>query len=201
MSRAAGGPGLSRRPIAALTPTRPADSAQGPGGSPDASAWWKPHAHLDKTFTIERCRPAQAGCWRQSTPCTSDRHYSTRADIQHRASAALAPGGSEMATHLRSHVDGLPPTRRTPGRRSPIPVASLLGAGGAGPAALCFASRRKRRLSPDARQQRGALPAGRLHPLLQPGRRRHGKSAVHAACWDLDLILHIDEELSEVSQG
>ncbi len=57
--------------IAALTPTdQPTPGLWDLAGALTLPGLVEPHAHLDKTFTIERCRPAQAGCWRQSTPCT-----------------------------------------------------------------------------------------------------------------------------------
>lgn len=54
--------GLSRRPDCRTDPNRPADSRPvGPAGALTLPGPVEPHAHLDKTFTIERCRPAQAG--------------------------------------------------------------------------------------------------------------------------------------------
>lgn len=57
---------------------------------PDAPRLVEPHAHLDKTFTIERCRPAQAGLLAAIHAMHEDRQHWTGADIQRRASAALA---------------------------------------------------------------------------------------------------------------
>ncbi|KTG50957.1 cytosine deaminase, partial [Klebsiella pneumoniae] len=65
----------------------------------------EPHAHLDKTFTIERCRPTQAGLLAAIHAMHEDRRHWTRADIQRRASAALARAAANGVTHLRSHVD------------------------------------------------------------------------------------------------
>ena len=48
--------------IAALTPTdQPTPSLWDLAGALTLPGLVEPHAHLDKTFTIERCRPAQAG--------------------------------------------------------------------------------------------------------------------------------------------
>lgn len=56
--------------IAALTPTdQPTPGLWDLAGALTLPGLVEPHAHLDKTFTIERCRPAQAGCCRRSTPC------------------------------------------------------------------------------------------------------------------------------------
>ena len=48
--------------IAALTPTdQPTPGLWDLAGALTLPGLVEPHAHLDKTFTIERCRPAQAG--------------------------------------------------------------------------------------------------------------------------------------------
>lgn len=53
--------------IAALTPTdQPTPGLWDLAGALTLPGLVEPHAHLDKTFTIER-RP---GCWRRSTLCT-----------------------------------------------------------------------------------------------------------------------------------
>ncbi|MCU6628299.1 cytosine deaminase, partial [Klebsiella pneumoniae] len=48
--------------IAALTPTdQPTPGLWDLAGALTLPGLVEPHAHLDKTFTIERCRPTQAG--------------------------------------------------------------------------------------------------------------------------------------------
>ncbi|HBU0492835.1 TPA: cytosine deaminase, partial [Klebsiella pneumoniae] len=77
--------------IAALTPTdQPTPGLWDLAGALTLPGLVEPHAHLDKTFTIERCRPAQAGLLAAIHAMHEDRRHWTRADIQRRASAALA---------------------------------------------------------------------------------------------------------------
>ncbi len=166
--------------IAALTPTdQPTPGLWDLAGALTLPGLVEPHAHLDKTFTIERCRPTQAGLLAAIHAMHEDRRHWTRADIQRRASAALARAAANGVTHLRSHVDWF--TADAPDAWQEIArldTGGITGAGGAGPAAPVSGSGGSRGHCPRGRQQRRALPAGRLHPLLQLGRRRHGKSAV-----------------------
>ncbi|CAM7543463.1 Putative cytosine deaminase [Klebsiella variicola subsp. variicola] len=92
--------------IAALTPTdQPTPGLWDLAGALTLPGLVEPHAHLDKTFTIERCRPAQAGLLAAIHAMHEDRQHWTRADIQRRASAALARAAANGVTHLRSHID------------------------------------------------------------------------------------------------
>jgi cytosine deaminase len=92
--------------IAALTPTdQPTPGLWDLAGALTLPGLVEPHAHLDKTFTIERCRPAQAGLLPAIHAMHEDRRHWTRADIQRRASAALARAAANGVTHLRSHID------------------------------------------------------------------------------------------------
>lgn len=97
---------------------------------------------------------------------------------------------------------GLPPTRRTPGRRSPasIPSASP-GAGGAGPAALFREPAQAEAIARTvANSGERCLLGGFIHSSNWDATAMENLLC-SAARWDLDLDLHIDEELSEVSQG
>ncbi|MGW8167718.1 cytosine deaminase, partial [Klebsiella pneumoniae] len=92
--------------IAALTPTdQPTPGLWDLAGALTLPGLVEPHAHLDKTFTIERCRPAQAGLLPAIHAMHEDRRHWSRADIQRRASTALARAAANGVTHLRSHVD------------------------------------------------------------------------------------------------
>ncbi|VTO24045.1 putative cytosine deaminase [Klebsiella variicola] len=92
--------------IAAVTPSvEPAPGLWDLAGALTLPGLVEPHAHLDKTFTIERCRPAQAGLLAAIHAMHEDRQHWTRADIQRRASAALARAAANGVTHLRSHID------------------------------------------------------------------------------------------------
>ena len=166
--------------IATLTPTdQPTPGLWDLAGALTLPGPVEPHAHLDKTFTIERCRPAQAGLLPAIHAMHEDRRHWSVADIQRRASTALARAAANGVTHLRSHVDWF--TADAPDARQEIARLDTVGltrAGGAGPAAPVSRAGASGGHRPDGRQQRRALPAGRLHPLLQLGRHRHGKSAV-----------------------
>lgn len=92
--------------IAALTPTdQPTPGLWDLAGALTLPGLVEPHAHLDKTFTIERCRPAQAGLLPAIHAMHEDRRHWSRADIQRRASTALARAAANGVTHLRSHID------------------------------------------------------------------------------------------------
>lgn len=111
--------------IAALTPTdQPTPGLWDLAGALTLPGLVEPHAHLDKTFTIERCRPAQAGLLAAIHAMHEDRQHWTRADIQRRASAALARAAANGVTYCVAISTGLPPTHRTPGRRSPASIPS-----------------------------------------------------------------------------
>ena len=57
--------------IATLTPTdQPTPGLWDLAGALTLPGLVEPHAHLDKTFTIERCRPAQAGLLITAWPLT-----------------------------------------------------------------------------------------------------------------------------------
>lgn len=64
--------------IAALTPTDQPTSGLWDWREPDAPGTVEPHAHLDKTFTIERCRPTQAGLLAAIHAMHEDRRHWTR---------------------------------------------------------------------------------------------------------------------------
>ena len=161
--------------IATLTPTdQPTPGLWDLAGALTLPGLVEPHAHLDKPFTIERCRPAQAGLLAAIHAMHKDRRHWTRADIQRRASAALARAAANGVTHLRSHVDWFTAD------------------------------------APDAWQEIARLDTGGITlervalvplPLFQDPADAMANLLDSAARWELDLDLHIDEELSEVSQG
>ncbi len=167
--------------IAALTPTdQPTPGLWDLAGALTLPGLVEPHAHLDKTFTIERCRPAQAGLLPAIHAMHEDRRHWSRADIQRRASTALARAAANGVTHLRSHVDWF--TADAPDAWQEIARLDTVGLTlervALVPLPLFREPAQAGGHRPDGRQQRRALPAGRLHPLLQLGRHRHGKSAV-----------------------
>ncbi len=163
----------------------------------------EPHAHLDKTFTIERCRPAQAGLLAAIHAMHEDRRHWTGADIQRRASAALARAAANGVTHLRSHVDWF--TADAPDAWQEIARLDTVGI-----------TLERVALIPLPLFRELAQAEAIARTVANSGERCLLGGFIHssnwdaaamenllcsAARWDLDLDLHIDEELSEVSQG
>lgn len=90
--------GLSRQPDRRTDPNRPADSRPvGPGGALTLPGLVEPHAHLDKTFTIERCRPAQAGLLPAIHAMHEDRRHWSRWRIFNAERPPRWPGRQRMA--------------------------------------------------------------------------------------------------------
>ncbi len=159
---------------------------------------WTRHSLLNAA--VQR-RP---GCCRRSTPCMRIADTGPVADIQRRASTALARAAANGVTHLRSHVDWFtadapdasagdrPPRYRRPHPRS----------GWRWSRCPCFASRRKREAIARTVANSGerCLLGGFIHSSNWDATAMENL-LYSAARWDLDLDLHIDEELSEVSQG
>ncbi len=131
-----------------------------------------------------------------------DRRHWTEADIQRRASAALARAAANGVTHLRSHIDWF--TADAPDARQEI---ARLDTGGITTERVALVPLPLFRDPADAEAiartvaNSGSAACWGLHSLLQLGRRGHGKPAAQRGRWELDLDLHIDEELSKVSQG
>ncbi|HBT4830005.1 TPA: cytosine deaminase, partial [Klebsiella quasipneumoniae subsp. similipneumoniae] len=190
--------------IAALTPTdQPAPGLWDLAGALTLPGLVEPHAHLDKTFTIERCRPAQAGLLPAIHAMHEDRRHWTGADIQRRASAALARAAANGVTHLRSHIDWF--TTDAPDAWQEI---ARLDTGGI--------TLERVALVPLPLFQDPADAEAIARAVANSGERCLLGGFIHSSNWDaaamanllhsaarwkLDLDLHIDEELSEVSQG
>lgn len=190
--------------IAALTPTdQPTPGLWDLAGALTLPGLVEPHAHLDKTFTIERCRPAQAGLLAAIHAMHEDRRHWTRADIQRRASAALARAAANGVTHLRSHIDWfnadapdawqeivrLDTGGITLERVALVPLPLFQDPVEAEAIARAVANSGER-----------CLLGGFIHSSNWDAAAMENLLC-SAARWDLDLDLHIDEELSEVSQG
>ena len=190
--------------IAAVTPSvEPAPGLWDLAGALTLPGLVEPHAHLDKTFTIERCRPAQAGLLAAIHAMHEDRQHWTRADIQRRASAALARAVANGVTHLRSHIDWftadapdawqeiarLDTVGITLERVALVPLTLFRDPADAGAIARTVAT-----------SGEGCLLGGFIHSSNWDAAAM-ANLLDSAARWDLDLDLHIDEELSEVSQG
>ncbi|HCB3386847.1 TPA: cytosine deaminase, partial [Klebsiella pneumoniae] len=132
-----------------------------------------------------------------------DRRHWTRADIQRRASAALARAAANGVTHLRSHVDWF--TADAPDAWQEIARLDTVGI-----------TLERVALVPLPLFREPAQAEAIARTVANSGERCLLGGFIHssnwdaaamenllcsAARWDLDLDLHIDEELSEVSQG
>ncbi len=193
---------LSRWTDCRIDPDRPADSRPvGLAGALTLPGPVEPHAHLDKTFTIERCRPAQAGCWRRSTLCTriastGPGGYSTSGV---RCAGRAAANG---VTHLRSHIDWF--TADAPDARQEIARLDTVGITERVALVPLTLFRDPAQAEAIARtvatSGEGCLLGGFIHSSNWDAAAM-ANLLDSAARWELDLDLHIDEELSEVSQG
>jgi len=67
------------------------------------------HVHLDKTFTIHRCRPAEPGLFAAIEAIHADALHWTVADLRTRISLALAEAAQHGIRAMRSHVDWVEP--------------------------------------------------------------------------------------------
>ncbi len=163
----------------------------------------EPHAHLDKTFTIERCRPAQAGLLAAIHAMHEDRRHWTRGGYSTSGVRRAGPGGSEWRDPFaqpcrlvyrrragRLAGDRPPRYRRHhPERVALIPLPLFRELAQAEAIARTVANSGER-----------CLLGGFIHSSNWDAAAMENLLC-SAARWDLDLDLHIDEELSEVSQG
>ena len=89
--------------IAAITPMA------GPARSVILPLPVDPHVHLDKTFTIQRCRAEKPGLFGAIEAMARDVPDWTAGDIASRAGIALAEAHGNGIRALRSHVDWVQP--------------------------------------------------------------------------------------------
>lgn len=163
----------------------------------------EPHAHLDKTFTLTRSRPAAPGLLAAIDALHQDRQYWTAEDIHQRASRGLAWAAAHGVTHLRTHIDwftAAPPAAwwemdnlQRPGitleRVALAPLGLFADADTANAIAQAV-----------AQNGEGSLLGGFIHSSnWDPLAMSHLLNS--AERWRLDLDLHIDEELSPVAHG
>jgi cytosine/creatinine deaminase len=161
----------------------------------------EPHAHLDKTFTVQRSPALQPGLLAAITAMHQDRAHWSADDLRQRARQALNWAVEAGVGLLRTHIDWfsaeaplawqivgeLQHPLCTIERVALAPVTFFADAGQAEHIAAQVAAS-------------GALLGGFIHSsnwdaqafthLLQAAER-----------WQLDIDLHIDEELSHEAQG
>lgn len=90
---------LAEGRIAAITPV------PGPAKAVVLSLPVDPHVHLDKTFTIGRCRATKPGLFGAIEAMAADIPGWTEADLRQRAGQALDEAFANGLVALRSHVD------------------------------------------------------------------------------------------------
>lgn len=190
--------------IASLTPASSAQVALWDlNGALVLPALVEPHAHLDKTFTLTRSRPAAPGLLAAIEALHQDRQHWTPQDIHQRAAKGLAWAAANGVSHLRTHIDWFattPPDAwlemdrlQQPGmtveRVALAPLSLFSTAENADAIAQAVAQSGKHSLLG------GFIHSSNWDPVAM-------SNLLHSAArWQLDLDLHIDEELSPLSNG
>ena len=190
--------------ISALMPSRPRqDDLWNLHGALALPGLGEPHAHLDKTFTIGRSRPSKPGLLAAIETMHQDRQHWSAADLHQRAKQALAWAAANGVTHLRTHIDWfdiIPPLAWfelanivQPGvtleRVALVPLSFFADAEAADRIARTVAQSGKHSLLG------GFIHSSNWDPAAMT-------NLMHSASrWQLDLDLHIDEELTSVAHG
>lgn len=165
------------------------------------------HTHLDKAFTLPRMKQVQPGLLGAIDAMLNDRVHWTPADVRERAARGLQWAWECGTTHLRTHVDWWEPDA-TP---MAWPVMAELAQEWAGRVRLEQVSLIKLPLFEDADQAMRlatqvkatgphALLGGFVHSTnWSEAALRHLMLAAQAC--ELDVDLHVDEELNAASVG
>ncbi|WP_037431282.1 amidohydrolase family protein [Serratia plymuthica] len=190
--------------IASVTPCQPGQDdlwdAQGALALPGLA---EPHAHLDKTFTIGRSRPSKPGLLAAIETMHQDRRHWTTADLHQRARQGMAWAAANGVTRLRTHIDWFdvtPPLAWTELANITQPGISLERVALAPLSFFADAEAADRIARTVALSGNHCLLGGFIHssnwdPAAMTNLMRS------ASRWQLNLDLHIDEELSPVAQG
>jgi len=162
----------------------------------------EPHAHLDKTFTVQRSPAQRPGLLAAIEAMHQDRASWTSEDIHLRASQALQWAVEAGVGLLRTHIDWFttdaPPAWQVVGELlhplCAIERVALV------PLPLFAHAKDAEEIARQVAGSSGALLGGFIHSsnwdsqaflqLMQAAER-----------WQLDIDLHIDEELTEGAQG
>jgi len=195
--------------VAALTPAsgEVPDGAWALDGAPVLPGLVDAHTHLDKTFTLERIGPVQPGLLAAIDAMMGDRVGWTDDDVRERAGKALQWACEAGVVRLRTHCDWWEPDA--------VPrawgVLRELAADWAGRVEVDRAALIPLHLYADAEQARalartvaaggpGARLGGFVHTSnWNPAALRHLLEAAQSQ--DLDVDLHIDEELDPRATG
>ena len=69
----------------------------------------EPHVHLDKTYTVRRCRPERPGLFGAIDAMEGDRSNWTADDLRSRIASGMADAQAHGVAAIRSHVDWTTP--------------------------------------------------------------------------------------------
>ncbi|KLN53677.1 amidohydrolase family protein [Variovorax paradoxus] len=165
------------------------------------------HTHLDKAFTLPRMKQVQPGLLGAIDAMLADRVHWSASDVHERATRGLQWAWECGTTHLRTHVDWWEPDT------VPLawPVMAELAQEWAGRVRLEQVSLIKLLLFEDAaqalrlaRQVKAtgphALLGGFVHSTNWSGNALRNLLVAAQAC-DLDVDLHVDEELNSAAVG
>jgi cytosine deaminase len=165
------------------------------------------HTHLDKAFTLPRMKEVQPGLLGAIDAMLSDRVHWNPADVRERASRGLQWAWECGTTHVRTHVDWWEPDA------VPLawPVMAELAQEWAGKVRLEQVSLIKLPLFEDASQAlrlakqvkatgSHALLGGFVHSTNWSENALRNLLVAAQAC-DLDIDLHVDEELNASAVG
>lgn len=165
------------------------------------------HTHLDKAFTLPRMKQVQPGLLGAIDAMLNDRVHWSPADVRERAARGLQWAWESGTTHLRTHVDWWEPDA-TP---MAWPVMAELAQEWAGRVRLEQVSLIKLPLFEDADQaMRLAKQVKATGPHALLGGFVHSTNwsetalrhlLVAAQACELDIDLHVDEELNAASVG
>lgn len=166
-------------------------------------AFVEPHAHLDKTFTIERSPAQQPGLLAAIAAIHQDRVHWNAEDLQQRATQALHWAAEAGVGLLRTHIDWFsvdaPLAWQVMGDLH-HPLCSIERVALAPLPFFTDASDAQHIAAQVATSGPGALLGGFIHSSNWDAQAfQHLLDA--AERWQLDVDLHIDEELNPQAQG
>lgn len=163
----------------------------------------EPHAHLDKTFTIRRSRPARPGLLAAIETMHADRQHWSAEDLYQRAAQGLAWAAANGVTQLRTHIDWFeltPPLAWSEMARIAPPGVTLQRVALAPLGFFADAAAAESIARAVAESGEHCLLGGFIHSSnWDPVAMANLMSS--ASRWHLDLDLHIDEELSDKANG